>query len=93
MFVLTLGSTDTDDKPVATAVDDVAARYHAYKILKEILVDAGQDGEYKTVRLPQYDDGIRRVFGNIHVGESVNDTFPTMVDWVYVTDVPEVVAP
>lgn len=89
MYVLTLGSTDTDDKPIAVSHSLPIARFHAVKTLVTILEDVQIDGEYKTVRLPSLEDDRTEVYGNIHVGESPDDKYPTAVDWVYVTEVDE----
>lgn len=90
MYVLSLESTDTPREVIATADAIVDARCHAVSTLREILKEIGVEGEYKTVRLPQYEHDGQEVFANIHVDESVDNDWPLMADWVNITDVPEV---
>lgn len=88
MYVLTLGSTDTDEDAIAVSKTMKAARAHAVKTLRGILTDIGVEDEYNTKTIP-YDHvpvTPNEVIGNVRI--DYEDDEPQ--DWIRITKVPTV---
>ena len=88
MYVLTLGSTDTDEDTIAVSKTIKAARKHAVKTLRGILTDIGDEGEYNTKVIPydhEHAEGAE-VIGNVRI--DYEDDEPQ--DWIRITKVPTV---
>lgn len=90
MYVLTLGSTDTEEDAIAVSKTKLAARTHAVKTLRGILTDAGVEFEFNTKVVPHLSADTKReeVLGNVHLDD--DSLYPEAEDWIRITKVPTV---